>query len=137
MLDKWLNEDINNLFQKGSTIVLIDESCELENILDKLNFGCKVYKANSLIEELEARYNIEKTFGENSIIYTNSKYEKLKFILEYAAVNGCVKMYSLADYVKNKLYKNYNIVLNNLSPSEYKSAAIYSIGKDISYWHTI
>ena len=137
MLDKWLNDDINNLFNNGSTIVLIDESGEMKNILTKLNLNCKVYEVNSPLEELKARYEIEKCYGEQNLIYTNTKYNKLKFVLEYASINGYIDIYSLADYVKNKLYNNYKIVINNLMPEEYKSAAIYSIGKDISYWHNI
>ena len=137
MLDKWLNDDINNLFNNGSTIVLIDESGEMKNILAKLNLNCKVYEVNSPLEELKARYEIEKCYGEQNLIYTNTQYNKLKFVLEYASINGYIDIYSLADYVKNKLYNNYKIVINNLTPDEYKSAAIYSIGKDISYWHNI
>ena len=137
MLDKWLNDDINNLFNNGSTIVLIDESGEMKNILTKLNLNCKVYEVNSPLEEIKARYEIEKYYGEQNLIYTNTQYNKLKFVLEYASINGYIDIYSLADYVKNKLYNNYKIVINNLIPEEYKSAAIYSIGKDISYWHNI
>ena len=103
MLDKWLNDDINNLFNNGSTIVLIDESGEMKNILAKLNLNCKVYEVNSPLEELKARYEIEKCYGEQNLIYTNTQYNKLKFVLEYASINGYIDIYSLADYVKNKL----------------------------------
>ena len=137
MLDKWLKDDLENLFKNGSTIVLIDESGDMANIFDKFKFEYNVYIVNSPLEELKARYDIEKEGGFNNLIYTNTKFEKLKFILEYASVNGCLQLYSLSDYVKNKLYSKHKIVINNLSMDEYKAAAIGSIGKDISYWHTI
>ena len=57
MLDKWLNDDINNLFNNGSTIVLIDESGEMKNILTKLNLNCRIYEVNSPLEELKALTN--------------------------------------------------------------------------------
>ena len=54
----------------------------MKNILAKLNLNCKVYEVNSPLEELKARYEIEKCYEEQNLIYTNTQYNKLKFVLE-------------------------------------------------------
>lgn len=134
MIDNWFKKDLEKIYEKNSIVVFIDESKDAEFLLKCLDDTIKVIIANSEIDELHARYVIEKDSADAKyLIYTNTTKDKLKFIREYCETNGCVEIKYLQNYIKEKVYQTLKLNLN-MSKEELISAAKVSIGKDQTYW---
>ena len=135
MIDKWFKKDIENILGNYSIAVFVDESKEASFLLDQLEEQAKVYRVSSIIEELKAKYEIEKSRdnGDKFLIYTTTPRNNLKFIREYCETNGCVEIKNLDYYIKQKVSEHLNLNIN-LPKEELVSAAKVSVGKDQTYW---
>jgi len=135
MIDKWFRKDLDAIYEKHQIVVLIDESGTAKFLLDTLDKSIEVFETKEDLEELHAKYLIEKNieFGNKYLIYTQRKKDTLKFIREYCETNGVVEIKYLQNYVKENLHKTLNLNLN-MSEEELISAAKVSVGKDASYW---
>ena len=135
MIDKWFKKDIENILGNYSIAVFVDESKEASFLLDQLEEQAKVYRVSSIIEELKAKYEIEKSRenGDKFLIYTTTPRNNLKFIREYCETNGCVEIKILDYYIKQKVSEHLNLNIN-LPKEELVSAAKVSVGKDQTYW---
>ena len=135
MIDNWFKSDINKILNNHFIAVFIDESNEASFLLNELDNNVKIYKVTNEIEELRAKYEIEKS-AENEdkfLIYTKTPKSKLKFIREYCEVSGCVEIKYLEHYIKEKVSRHLNLNIN-LQKEELISAAKVSVGKDQTYW---
>lgn len=137
MLDKWVESDIKNLFEKQEydRIVVIDKDGDLEAVLQTISCNLKVEYicVNDDISELESKYRIEKDLrGQKILIRSARPLEQMKFCREYAATGGAIAE-NLARYVRNKLKLelDFDIELND---KELITAGIQSIGKGKKYW---
>jgi hypothetical protein len=94
-----------------------------------------IYKVANEVEELKAKYEIEKSNGNDSkyLIYTSTPKNNLKFVREYCETNGCVEIKYLDHYIKKKVSQHLNLNIN-LPKEELISAAKVSVGKDQTYW---
>lgn len=135
MIDNWFKKDIETIYGNHSIVVFVDESNEASFLIDGIKTDIEIYKVSDEIEELRAKYEIEKSSneGEKILIYTNTPKDDLKFVREYCETNGCIEIKHLDNYIKKKVnqYLNLNI---NLPKEELISAAKVSIGKDQTYW---
>lgn len=135
MIDNWFKKDIDKILENHSIVVFVDESKESTFLLEDLKNTATIYNVFSEIEELKAKYEIEKSKDSNGkfLIYTSTPKDKLKFIREYCETNGCIEIKYLEHYIKQKV--NQHLKLNiNLPKEELISAAKVSIGKDQTYW---
>ena len=135
MIDNWFKKDIDKILGSHSIAVFVDESTEASFLLDKLKNEAIVYKVTNELEELKAKYEIEKSIEneEKYIIYTSTPKENLKFVREYCETNGCVEIKYLDHYIKRKVNQHLNLNIN-LPKEELISAAKVSVGKDQTYW---
>jgi len=136
MIDTWFKEDLDKFYDnKHQVVVFIDESADSEFLLKTLPAEYIIYRVNNDIEELQTKYNIEKsnTNTKKCLIYTQRPKDKLKFIREYCETNGYVPIKYLHNYIKEKVHKSLNLNIN-LPKEELISAAKVSIGKDKIYW---
>jgi hypothetical protein len=74
MIDIWLKTDLNTIFKISSVAVFIDESGDAEFLLRTLEHDCKIHIANSDIDELHAKYLIERKQSSQTkhLIYTRT-----------------------------------------------------------------
>lgn len=135
MIDQWFQEDLAEIFEDHSVVVLIDEYEQARFLLDTVKAKYDIYEANSEIEELRIKYLIEKnqaSFGK-SLIYTQTPRDEQKFIREYCETNGFIEIHDLQNYVKGKVHQTLNLNIN-LPEENLLAAANISVGKDRSYW---
>ena len=135
MIDTWFKKDLDAIFDSHRVAVFVDESKQSEFLIKTLDNSFKIYKVSGEIQELQAKYEIEKCKENNKkhLIYTQTPMDELKFAREYCETNGTVWVRHLQRYVKNKVHETLNLNLN-LSEDELISAAKVSIGRDSSYW---
>lgn len=139
MIDTWFKADLQRIFNQYPVAVFIDESGDAEFLLKSLEKDWVYYCASSELEELEAKYRIEKALQEypsrkhKFLIYTKRSKEQLTFIREYCEISGCVEIRYLQNYVKDKVYQTLKLNLN-LSKNDLMAAAKVSVGKDRTYW---
>jgi hypothetical protein len=135
MIDTWFKKDLEKIYQSNPIAIFIDESNDAAFLLEEVKNDYQVYTANSEIEELKTKYEVEKLSSSNvkCLIYTTTPKDKLKFIREYCETNGSVEIRHLDFYVKNKVHQTLNLNLH-LDKEELISAAKVSIGKDQTYW---
>jgi len=135
MIDTWFKKDLDVIYEKHGVAVFVDESRQAEFLLETVDVSIKVYKVSGEIEELKAKYEIEKNGEVNKkfLIYTQTPMDKLKFIREYCETNGAIWVRYLQHYIKNKVYDTLNLNLN-LPGKELITAARVSIGRDRVYW---
>jgi len=135
MIDKWFKDDLNEIYKKHSVVVFIDESGTAEFILDTIDDKYQIFNAHNEIEELYAKYQIEKNRSDDTkfLVYTQIPKNKLKFLREYCETNGAVEIKYLHNYIKEKVHTTLTLNLN-LPNDELISAAKISIGKDQTYW---
>lgn len=137
MIDTWFKKDINKIHNSHPIAVIVDESKDALFLVEELKKSTQLYVITNEIEELRAKYEIEKSIKEKNtkkyLIYTTTPKNDLKFIREYCETNGCVEIKYLEHYIKRKVnqYLNLNI---NLQKEELISAAKISVGKDQTYW---
>tara|TARA_B100000242_G_scaffold294388_1_gene277051 strand:+ start:8981 stop:11215 length:2235 start_codon:yes stop_codon:yes gene_type:complete len=135
MIDNWFKKDIDKILGNHSIAVFVDESTEASFLLKKLKSEVTVYKVANEVEELKAKYEIEKSNGTGIkyLIYTNTPKNNLKFVCEYCETNGYVEIKYLDHYIKKKVSQHLNLNIN-LPKEELISAAKVSVGKDQTYW---
>lgn len=138
MIDQWFKKDLQNIYDKHDVAVFIDESGDAEFLLKCCAENCSIYQANSEIEELHVKYQIEKmrSADQKHLIYSRTSKEDLKFIREYCETDGCVEIRYLQNYIKEKVHQTLNLNIN-LAKEELIAAAKVSVGKDRSYWQDI
>ena len=114
MIDKWLKNDLQNIYDKHSVAVFIDESGDSEFLLKTIESEYTIHQVNSEVEELHVKYLIEKaqTSHEKFLIYTRTKKDNLKFIREYCETCGCLEIRSLQNYIKNNVHQTLNLNIN-------------------------
>jgi hypothetical protein len=138
MIDTWLKNDLNLIFDKYTVAVLIDESGDAEFLLRTISNEYTLYTANSEIEELYVKYLIEREqpSSKKYLIYTHTARDNLKFVREYCETNGCLEIRYLQNYIKDKVHQALNLNIN-LPKDELITAAKVSIGKDKGYWFDV
>ncbi len=137
MIDKWFAEDIEKILKEKDRIVI---SCGGENaqFLETLiPEQYPVLKTGNEIDELKAKYTIEKDFSDKKvIIFTSTPRENLKFVREYCETCGCIEIKYLHNYVKEKVHGKLGLNLQ-LAADEIVTAAKISVGKSADYWMDI
>lgn len=135
MIDRWFKNDLQNIYDRHSVVVFIDESGEAEFLLKTVRDEYTIHQANSELEELHVKYLIEKAqpSDERFLIYSRSKRDELKFIREYCETCGCLEIRHLPHYIKEKVHQTLNLNIN-LPKEELIAAAKVSVGKDPTYW---
>lgn len=135
MIDNWFKKDIDKILGTHSIAVFVDESTEASFLLEKLENETTIYKVANEVEELKAKYEIEKTRdnGDKFIIYTTTPKNNLKFVREYCETNDCVEIKYLDHYIKKKVSQHLNLNIN-LPKEELISVAKVGVGKDQTYW---
>lgn len=139
MIDTWFKEDLARILEQHPVAVFIDESGEAEFLIKGLKGHCEVYLTNGELDELEAKYRIEKALQEHPksehkyVIYTQISKEDLTFAREYCETNGCIEIRYLQNYIKDKVHRTLNLNIN-LPKDELIAAAKVSVGKDRTYW---
>lgn len=139
MIDTWFKEDLAHILEPHPVAVFIDESGEAEFLLKSLKRDCDVYRTNGELDELEAKYRVEKALQEHPksehkyVIYTQLSKEDLTFVREYCETNGCIEIRYLQNYIKDKVHRTLNLNIN-LPKDELIAAAKVSVGKDRTYW---
>lgn len=135
MIDLWLKEDLDKIFNKNVVAVFIDETTDAEFLLKTLEKTYRVHRANTEIEELHVKYLIEKEQPSTTkhLVYTNLAEGELKYIREYCEVNGCLDIRHLQNYIKGKVHQTLNLNIN-LPKDQLITAAKMSVGKDLTYW---
>jgi hypothetical protein len=139
MIDTWFKEDLARILEQHPVAVFIDESGEADFLLKSLKSDCDVYRTNGELDELEAKYRIEKAQQDNPasehkyVIYTQLNKDDLSFVREYCETNGCIEIRYLQNYIKDKVHQTLNLNIN-LPKDELIAAAKVSVGKDRTYW---
>ena len=139
MIDTWFKDDLSRIFDAHSVAVFIDENAEADFLLKTPQNDYEIYRTSGELEELEAKYKIEKGLqaSPNSerkyLVYTQLKREELSFVREYCETNGCVEIRYLQNYIKDKVHQTLNLNIN-LPKDELIAAAKVSVGKDRTYW---
>lgn len=62
MIDTWFKEDLARILEQHPVAIFIDESGEAEFLLKSLKRDCDVYRTNGELEELEAKYRVERPY---------------------------------------------------------------------------
>jgi hypothetical protein len=138
MIDAWLKNDLNLIYEKHSVAVFIDVSGDAEFLLRTIENEYTLHVANSEIDELHVKYLIESAASSSKkhLIYTRTAKDDLKFIREYCETNGCLEIRYLQYYIKDKVHQTLNLNIN-LPLEELVAAAKFSIGQDQTYWRNL
>ena len=105
MIDNWFNSDIEKIHVSNDIVVFIDGSKEARFLADTVDKSIKILETSNEIEELNAKFEIEKNVGNGTkyLIYTWVPKDRLKFIREYCETNGCIEIKYLDHYLKKKV----------------------------------
>lgn len=135
MIDTWIKNDIEHIYEKHPIAVLIDESGELAFLHGFLRKTYTLFTADTELEELHVKYLIERDPqpAEKILILTRTPKENLKYLREYCETNGCLEIAHLENYVKARVHQALNLNIN-LPKAELIAAARVSVGKDLTYW---
>ena len=135
MIDTWFKKDLEKIYASHSIVVFTDESNEAGFLLDVVKESCTIYHTHNDMDELKAKYEIEKQADSltRTLIYTTNSKDKLKFIREYCETNGCIEIKYFEHYIKKKVNEHLNLNIN-LPKDELITAAKVSVGKDQNYW---
>ena len=135
MIDTWIKNDLERIYEKHPVAVLINPSGELAFLHDFFRKTFTVFTADTELEELHVKYLIER---ENQpvrkiLILTRTPRENLKYIREYCETNDCREIGHLENYIKAMVHQALNLNIN-LPKTELIAAARVSVGKDLTYW---
>lgn len=135
MIEKWFKEDIQKAFdESGDRFVVCDPNRLGKYLLKSLPSNWKVYEALSKIEELKAKYEIEKSDkGKQIVIYSTIPADELTFLMEYAQINGYLDLAQLYHYIKKKVHQKIGLNLD-LGKDDLLTAAKVSVGEKKDYW---
>jgi hypothetical protein len=135
MIDGWLKDDLERIFEQHPVAVLVDVSGDAEFLLGAVEGSLNIHHAHSEIDELHIKYLIERArpSKDRYLIYTRTPRNELKFIREYCETSGCLEISYLENYIKDKVHKTLNLNIN-LPKEELIAAAKVSVGKDQTYW---
>ncbi len=133
MIDQWIKKDLERIYKNHSIAVFIDPTGDSEFILKYLEGNYSVHKAETEIEELHIKYQIEKEPENTHLIYTRIPLDKLTFIREYCETNGKLEIQYLHSYVKEHVFMELNQNLS-LTAEELLVASKISVGKSKDYW---
>ncbi len=135
MIDIWFKNDLQEIYEQHKVAVFIDESGDAEFLLKSIKGQYAIQHASSEVEELHAKYLVEKAqpSQERFLIYSRSQKDDLKFIREYCETCGCLEIRYLQNYIKDKVHQTLNLNIN-LPIEELVAAAKVSVGKDQTYW---
>lgn len=137
MFDKWFAQDIAEVLDHHNRVVVIDESDHLDLLKKVLPAGLGTIIVTSALEELECKYNIEKTHqNDKMVILTTTARNKLTFIRDYCETCGCVEIHTLETYISTKVFDRLGLNIT-LSNDELKAAVHNSIGKGEEYWDVL
>ncbi len=140
MLDKWFLEEIEKKIQNADRLVIIDESGGADflfNYLKKIK-GVRIFPVSNEIEELSAKYHIEKNFTDEKVIVIikDRALNELKFIREYAETGECLRINSLDRFICQMVKEKMDFDLDG-SPETIVALGKLSIGKGKEYWNRI
>ena len=135
MIETWFKEDIQKAFdQSGDRFVVCDPNRLGKYLLKSLPSNWKAYEASTEIEELKAKYEIEKLAkGEKVVIYSTIPADELTFLMEYAQINGYLDLAQFHHYIKKKVHQKIGLNLD-LGKDELLTAAKVSVGNKKDYW---
>lgn len=118
MIDSWFNDDVQRILAHHPVAVFIDASGDAEFLLNTLPDHCIIHKTGSDLEELEAKYRIEKALqaepdsGQKFLVYTQRTKDDLKFVREYCETHGVIEIRYLQNYIKDKVHQTLNLNIN-------------------------
>lgn len=134
MIEKWFNDDITQRMSISHRIVVCDACGDGAFLIKHLCSDFLVITVKSEIEELEARYEVEKHHRDNDVVfYVTIPKDKLKFLLEYAQTGGLVDLTDMELYTKQQLFAVSGINAT-IDGKNLVMASKLSIGKDINWW---
>lgn len=139
MIDTWFKQDLARILEQHPVAVFIDESGAAEFLLKSLDKDCTVHYVSNDVDELKAKYLIEKSLQEQPasthkfLIYTQIAKKQLTFVREYCETSGYVEIRYLHNYIKTKVLNTLNLNIN-LPDNDLAAAAKVSVGKDRTYW---
>ena len=134
MIDKWFAEDIEKILKEKDRIVISSGGENAQFLETLIPDKYPVLKTGNDIDELKAKYTIEKDFNDKKvIIFTSTSRENLKFVREYCETCGCIEIKYLHNYVKEKVHSKLGLNLQ-LAADEIVTAAKISVGKSADYW---
>ncbi len=135
MIEKWLAEDIQKSFDRGYfRFVICDPKGDAAYLCKHLPKSWTVIEAHTALEELEAKYQVEKSSPQQlTIFYTRIPVEDLSFLMEYAMIEGHLDLTELHQFLKKKVHDRVGLNLS-LSNEELLTAAKVSVGKGKTYW---
>ncbi|WP_207689218.1 PglZ domain-containing protein [Desulfonema limicola] len=137
MIDKWFTQDIEKILKEKNRIVISAPDKNAGFLLKLIPEKYPVFQTGNEIQELKAKYEIEKNYPDKKIIiFTDTPREKMKFIREYCETCGCIDIKYLHNYVKEKVHRTLELNLP-LTPDEVATAAKISIGKTDDYWRDL
>lgn len=134
MIEKWFNNDIEQHMSVGHRVVVCDARSDGAFLMKYLRSDIRVINVKNELEELEARYEVEKYHKNNDVVfYVVMPKDKLKFLLEFAQTGGLIDLTDMELYTKQRLFvasgTNATVDGKNLV-----MAAKLSVGKDLNWW---
>lgn len=135
MIDTWIKNDLERIYEKHPVAVLIDQAGELTFLHAFLQKTYSLFTADTELEELHVKYLIERDAqpAGKILILTHTPRKNLKYVREYCETNGCLEIAHLENYVKARVHQTLNLNIN-LPKAELIAAARISVGKDLTYW---
>lgn len=137
MIDIWFKEDIAKRLVVSHRLVVRDESGSASWLLNYCPGSITVMTVCNEADELKARYEAEKHYaGEDVIFYAKLPIGKLTFLTEYAETGGMLDLSNTGEYIRRiafgHLHTNTAIGSDNLV-----IAAKLSCGKDETWWRGV
>ena len=140
MLDRWFLEDIRAGLEQAERFVLIDEQRQCDHLLEavKKKLPERVLKVGSEVEELQARYLIEKAYrGEPVLIVTTIPLDRLKFLREYCETGGKLHITHLHRYILHTVNEKMSFDLGTRTAADIRAIGLLSLGRKEDFWHRV
>ena len=140
MLDKWFLEDVAAGLQKSGLFIVLDEQNQSGFLLKllKQEYANKVIVAANEIDELRAKYDIEKNhFGRDVVIFTTIPLDRLKFLREYCETRGRLQINHLHRYISQKVNEKACLDLGSEDADKIIAYGKKSIGKKTDFWDNV
>lgn len=136
MIDQWFKQDIDEVFKEHKRVVVSDKGGNGRFLIDTLH-DCVIIEARNELEELHARYDAEKNYASNPVVfYATMGQDKLCYLLEYAETGGIVALDNLPQYITNKIWEHLH-ENPKVDGATLVTAAKLSKGNDENWWRKV
>lgn len=137
MITEWFCEDIKQALSRSRRCVVADPKGEGRFLIESLDDSIRIIEAGDAWQELAARYEAEKNFADQDVVFcTKSPLSELTLLQEYASTSPSFDFSALGKYIREKLWAKLKVNAK-ADDKTLCLAARLSSGRDENWWQGV